>query len=119
MFAIGVDEMSWDDLDSANYSWPKVDEAREYRNQVRARVNELIDTLPIKLPITQQDPAWVILMGIEHERIHLETSSVIIRQLPLEDVSDHPDWAICPDVGPAPENSLINIAGGEVSLGRY
>ncbi|TCS43916.1 5-histidylcysteine sulfoxide synthase [Reinekea marinisedimentorum] len=118
MFAIGVDEMSWDDLDSANYSWPKVDEAREYRNQVRARVNELIDTLPIKLPITQQDPAWVILMGIEHERIHLETSSVIIRQLPLEDVSDHPDWAICPDVGTAPENSLINIAGGEVSLGR-
>ena len=118
MFAIGVDEMSWDDMDGTHYSWPTVSEAREYRAQVREKVNQLIDRMPVSLPITPQDPAWVILMGIEHERIHLETSSVIIRQLPLEDVSDHPDWAICPDVGPAPENSLVNIAGSNITLGR-
>lgn len=34
---------------------------------------------------------WIILMGIEHERIHLETSSVIIRRLPIEEVYQ-PEW---------------------------
>ena len=29
-------------------------------------------------------PAWSLAMGFEHERIHLETSSVLIRELPLE-----------------------------------
>jgi hypothetical protein len=27
---------------------------------------------------------WVILMGTEHEKIHLETSTVLIRQLPIK-----------------------------------
>lgn len=37
---------------------------------------------------------WVLLLGIEHERIHLETSAVIIRRVPLElinPVSEFPD----------------------------
>jgi hypothetical protein len=33
--------------------------------------------------INYSHPFWTILMGIEHEKIHLETSSVLIRQLPL------------------------------------
>ena len=35
MFAVGVDEMSWDDLDDAHYDWPTVSEVRAYRQQVR------------------------------------------------------------------------------------
>ena len=31
IFAVGVDEMSWDDLNQANYHWPSIDEVREYR----------------------------------------------------------------------------------------
>lgn len=118
MFAIGVDEMSWDDLNDAHYQWPSVEEVREYRQQVRAVVNAVIDTMALPLPITQACPAWVILMGIEHERIHLETSSVIIRQLPLEYVSPHPNWPECEDVGTADENSLIHVAGGSITLGK-
>ena len=37
MFAIGVDEMSWDDLNEAHYDWPSIPEVRAYRNQVRDR----------------------------------------------------------------------------------
>jgi hypothetical protein len=37
--------------------------------------------LPVPSPIGWDDALWTILMGIEHERIHLETSSVLIRQL--------------------------------------
>ena len=35
-------------------------------------------------------------MGFEHERIHLETSSVLIRQLPIHMVSKPPSWKYGP-----------------------
>ncbi|CCN73196.1 5-histidylcysteine sulfoxide synthase [Vibrio nigripulchritudo] len=118
MFAIGVDEMSWDDLDDAHYDWPAVDDVRSYRDEVKTLIESTIQSMELTLPITQDQPAWAILMGIEHERIHLETSSVIIRQLPLEDVSSHPVWASCTDTGSAPENSLVSVAGKHVTLGK-
>ncbi len=31
MFAVGVDEMTWDDLDEVNYDWPTVAEVMAYR----------------------------------------------------------------------------------------
>ncbi|MCG7586175.1 5-histidylcysteine sulfoxide synthase [Photobacterium sp. OFAV2-7] len=119
MFAIGVDEMSWDDLDENHYDWPSVSEVKTYRNEVSRLVNTVIDEMPVALPITQDDPGWVILMGIEHERIHLETSSVIIRQLPLCDVTPHPDWPACRDTGTAPSNQLLSVGGETMTLGKH
>jgi hypothetical protein len=77
MFAVGVDEMSWDDLDESHYDWPSVEAVQCYRDKVKARICAFIQSMQISLPITQQSPAWLVLMGVEHERIHLETSSVI------------------------------------------
>lgn len=31
LVAVGVDEMSWDDLNEAHYDWPTIPELREYR----------------------------------------------------------------------------------------
>ncbi len=119
MFAIGVDEMSWDDLSDDNYDWPPVAEVREYRRQVRQLVDGVIDRLDPRLPIAWDDhPAWAVLMGIEHERIHLETSSVLIRQLDKQWVRPDPQWPICPDHGNAPTNQLKPVPGGEVVLGK-
>nr|WP_086940998.1 5-histidylcysteine sulfoxide synthase [Thaumasiovibrio occultus] len=118
MFAIGVDEMSWDDLDERNYDWPSVESVRQYRRQVQDLVNQVIDTMPLELPISQSSPAWVILMGIEHERIHLETSSVIIRQLGLEWIAPSPAWPMCEQSASAPQNQLIAVAGSKVTLGK-
>ena len=118
MMAIGVDEMSWDDLNDAHYDWPTVDEVRVYRDKVRALVESLIDDLPLTLPIDWQSPFWIILMGIEHERIHLETSSVLIRQLPIDSVKPHPEWMHCTETGEAPENKLLDVSGGLVKQGR-
>ena len=42
MFAIGVDEMSWDDLNEKNYNWPSVDEVRSYRKTVQKTVAQLL-----------------------------------------------------------------------------
>ena len=118
MMAIGVDEMSWDDLDEKNYDWPDVEDVRQYRKKVRELVDKLIDDLPLTLPIQWEDPFWIILMGIEHERIHLETSSVLIRQLPIDSVSPHSAWPICTQSGTAPENQFVDVPGGLVQQGR-
>jgi 5-histidylcysteine sulfoxide synthase/putative 4-mercaptohistidine N1-methyltranferase len=118
MFAVGVDEMSWDDLDDANYDWPSVAEVMAYRKQVREAVVQLIRTAPLALPIDWCHPWWAIVMCIEHERIHLETSSVLIRQHALEYVRPHPAWQPCRHSGEAPQNQLLQIPAGEVHLGR-
>lgn len=118
IFAVGVDEMSWDDLDEANYEWPTVAEVKAYRQQVRAAVAEIIRSAPLTLPIDWENPWWAILMGIEHERIHLETSSVLIRQQRLDLVRPHSAWQPCRLNGAAPANSLVDIPAGEVRLGK-
>ena len=74
--------------------------------------------MPLHVPIRWDDPAWIILMGIEHERIHLETSSVLIRQLPITHVKPHPAWTACTETGPAPQNQLIDIPQSRVQLGK-
>jgi 5-histidylcysteine sulfoxide synthase len=118
MFAIGVDEMSWDDLDQQNYDWPSVTEVRNYRRKVRDFVAELIQSLPLTMPINWESPFWVIMMGIEHQRIHLETSSVIIRRLPIDQVQPLDEWVVCPESGKPPENSILPVSGGTVTLGK-
>lgn len=118
LFAVGVDEMSWDDLNEAHYDWPTVEAVQAYRNQVREAVSDLIQTMPLTLPITWDSPWWVVMMGIEHARIHLETSSVLIRQLPLDQVRPHPLWEICRVSGEPPVNSLLPLPGGAVKLGK-
>ena len=118
MFAIGVDEMSWDDLSEARYDWPAVDEVRAYRQQVRVAVDGVIRAKNLTLPIGWEHPWWIILMGIEHERIHLETSSVLIRQHQLKYLKPHPAWEPCRVTGTAPANALVDIPATVVRLGR-
>jgi len=122
MFAIGVDEMSWDDIDDTNYDWPSVAAVQDYRNQVRSLVNNLLETAPLALPITWENPWWIIAMGIEHEQIHLETSSVLIRQQKLELVKKHSDWVAWDEAGAtngeAPVNVVLEVPAGSVELGK-
>ena len=118
IFAIGVDEMSWDDLDEKHYQWPAVSEVRDYRDKAKEVILSVIDSANLKLPVHWEDPFWIIMMGIEHERIHLETSSVLIRQLPLDEVVPGRFGPICPIVGEAPSNQLLAVPGAEVKMGK-
>ena len=118
IFAIGVDEMSWDDLNEKHYNWPSVDAVREYRDKAKEVVLKVIDEVPLSMPVTWRDPFWIILMGIEHERIHLETSSVLIRQLPLNEVVSGRFGKICDTTGEAPENDMIPVSGSVVVMGK-
>jgi len=118
IFAVGVDEMSWDDLNEKHYEWPTLEETQNYRDKVYVVVNDVIDTLPLELPLTQESPWWVIMMGIEHENIHLETSSVLIRQLPFEYVKEDIQWEECNDYRHVPTNALLAVSAGIVTLGK-
>ena len=119
ILAVGVDEMSWDDLNENNYDWPTPAEVKAHRDATREVVDQFIRTCDFSLPIDWNSPMWIVLMGIEHERIHLETSSILIRELPLDQVKTHPVWGnICHDTGEAPTNELISVSGGKVELGK-
>jgi 5-histidylcysteine sulfoxide synthase/putative 4-mercaptohistidine N1-methyltranferase len=116
--AVGVDEMSWDDLNSAHYDWPTVDEIRVYRQQVFNVVDRIIDTMSLVLPIKQNSLAWIILMGCEHERIHIETSSVIMRMLPLAVLTSNEQWPTCLQTDSPPTNVLVPVKGSVINFGK-
>ncbi len=118
IFAVGVDEMSWDDLNDQHYAWPSLKDTRAYRDSVRELVNDLIDTLPMTLPIDWDSPFWAILMGCEHERIHIETSSVLIRQLDIKLVKPIPGWDIYTKDSNIVKNELLLVKGRKITLGK-
>ena len=132
LFETGVDEMAWDDLSKNELKWPSVREVTEYRRTVYGIVRRLIETHPCfeALPIDQQSPAWALMLGMEHERIHLELSSVLVRELPLRLVRRPEVWApyhasagSLSSEAPTPSldfprNEMISIPSGSVVLGK-
>ena len=119
ILAVGVDEMSWDDLNDDNYNWPTPAEVKQHRVRTREIVDRFIRECDFSMPIDWTNPMWIVLMGIEHERIHLETSSILIRELPLEMVQPHAVWGeICREHGNAPTNELLPVSGGQIEMGK-
>jgi 5-histidylcysteine sulfoxide synthase/putative 4-mercaptohistidine N1-methyltranferase len=134
LFETGVDEMRWDDMSKNEMLWPSIQEVHAYRQQVYRTVRGVIEThpdlAPGHAPITPQHPLWALFMGFEHERIHLETSSVLIRELPLPFVQRPAAW---PKLHPSadrvaefppchgydyPANALIAVPGQPVAMGK-
>ncbi len=118
IFAIGVDEMAWDDLENKNYNWPKLEDVQEYRQKVKERVLRFIDETPLKLPISWKNPYWIVLMGCEHERIHIETSSVLHRQMPLEFIRQNERFKPQRSDKKIVKNELVSIPSTQVRLGK-
>jgi hypothetical protein len=45
-------------------------------------IRQLLETHPcLDKPGMWSNQAWAVFMGFEHERIHIETSSVLIREV--------------------------------------
>jgi len=103
---------------------------------VRQKVTEVLDENPITGAIEWDSLHWIILMGIEHEKIHLETSAVIIAQVPIElikkkhnfhfptyfdgkrNLSDQTPIPVQWNVADVENNSLVTIRGGTVHMGK-
>ncbi|HWU42367.1 MAG TPA: 5-histidylcysteine sulfoxide synthase, partial [Bdellovibrio sp.] len=94
----GVDEMSWDDMSKNEMQWPHIQLIHEYRKKIYKFIVDLIQTHPdLDFHATRNlgpsSPLWALFMGFEHEKIHFETSSVLIRELPIELVETPKYWA--------------------------
>lgn len=119
-FEIGVDPETPQELDAAiaNIKWPDVGEVWQYRHKVYEIILTAIKTISLNLPIQQHHPLWALMMGIEHQRIHFETSSMLIRQLPVECLKRPQGWQYAPTNGKIFNNEMIEISGGVVALGK-
>eukprot|EP01062_Namystynia_karyoxenos_P015652 TRINITY_DN1568_c0_g1_i1.p1 TRINITY_DN1568_c0_g1~~TRINITY_DN1568_c0_g1_i1.p1 ORF type:complete len:1371 (+),score=475.37 TRINITY_DN1568_c0_g1_i1:150-4262(+) len=133
--AVGVDEMSWDDCDPGNYPWGHlqtesekaayVEMVTEYRRKMRKLMVDMImdPKHELTLPIDPHSSFfWIVMMGIEHERIHVETSSVIMARIPVHMLRKSPKFPPCPfyraDRSAVPQNRLVPVPGGTVEMGR-
>jgi 5-histidylcysteine sulfoxide synthase/putative 4-mercaptohistidine N1-methyltranferase len=114
LFETGVDEMSWDDLSKNEMEWPNLIESHAYRTQVYQILSNIIDShTDLNMghaPITMDHPLWALFMGLEHERIHLETSSVLMRELPIAFVNPAPEF-------PALHPSVKNLSNASPRAG--
>jgi 5-histidylcysteine sulfoxide synthase len=122
----GVDEMSWDDMSKNEMEWPSVACVHAYRKQVYNIVLRLLQTHPDldfvgERRVWQDSPWWALWMGMEHEKIHFETSSVLIRELPIEYLEEPEFWPrlVVPEQSAERIENLWQPAlGGEVILGK-
>lgn len=139
IFEVGVDEMLWDDMHKNDMVWPTVSEVYEYRKDVYDTVVNVIMNHPSLdsddgkgVLVNQEHPMWALFMGFEHERIHLETSSVLFRETPIELVQRPKNWpGLHPSVYEStskrshpvegddfPGNEMIPVDGKDVVLGK-
>lgn len=117
LFARGVDPSTPAELDSPQ-RWPTLARVRAYRRQIYEVVSNLIATMPIDRPVSPQHPQWSLWMGLEHDRIHLETSSMLLRQLPVSALQPPDGWRLAPQLEDAPSIRFVEIPGCETRLGR-
>ncbi len=125
----GVDEMSWDDMAKNEMEWPSVSDVKNYREKIYDIVVRVIQTHPdldlaarqkSKIKLNLDHPLWSLFMGFEHEKIHFETSSVLMRELPIELIETPKYW---PPISSANKNNevsnqWINIKGEKISYGK-
>ena len=120
LFEIGVDPEKPEEIASIfdNLRQVKVVDVWAYRQQVYDRVSEFINNLAIALPISPAHPLWALMMAIEHQYIHIETSSMLIRQLPVDKLQRPEGWQYAPANGYTKPNEMIEITGGTVRFGK-
>lgn len=118
LFAVGVDPDLPEHL-VKTLTWPSMTEVSNYRKTIYNIVHEVIDHVDLSNSrISQEDPVWSILMGMEHDRIHFETSSVLIRQLDVDLVECPESWQYAPSLGHPTQNEWISMKGGSIHIGK-
>ena len=125
----GVDEMSWDDMSKNESVWPTLERVHAYRRTVYGLVRDFILAAPSAAPPIGMGghPGWALAMSFEHERIHIETSSVLMRELPARLLERPSQWpAVHPAAragAPPREEPLaaarfVAVPGGAATLGK-
>ena len=120
LFEMGVDpsdEAELDDNIKAS-NWPDVDRVWHYREQAKETVANFIHSCDCDRPITPTHPLWALVMGMEHNRIHFETSSMLLRQFSVDRLQRPEGWEYATSDGKIPDNNMVEVSGGAVHLGK-
>lgn len=117
LLAVGVDPSRPEELEG-QWGWPSEDAVRDYRRHVYDVMTDFLDSWRPQMPIREGDPEWAILMGVEHDRIHLETSSVLFRQLSVDHLRRPVGWQTAPTDTPPPAMRWLTVPPTQVRLGR-
>lgn len=117
IFAKGVDPSLEKGIENKEI-WPSVEEVRNYRSIVYNTVINVIKGLEFPEHITSEHPIWNIHMGIEHDYIHFETSSVLFRLLDEKYLEKPENWNYAPTNGYIEEFKLEEFEGGKVTIGK-
>ncbi|MGK7946573.1 MAG: 5-histidylcysteine sulfoxide synthase [Microcystaceae cyanobacterium] len=120
LFEIGVDPETPEELNEAiqKINWPSIDQVWQYREKIYHLISQIITNLTIDFPIEQAHPIWALMMSIEHQRIHIDTSSMLIRQLPSAQVKRPLNWHYAPTDNHKVRSKMIEVEGGTVILGK-
>ncbi len=116
ILAVGVDPAAPGDLDLST-RYPSAARMRVFRSDALDVVLDAVSRCDISRA-GWNDPTWSLLMGLEHDLIHFETSSVLIRQLPIHRVAPPMHWTLAATSGITPDNPEINLDGGPITLGK-
>lgn len=117
LYAVGVDPDSADELENGQL-WASLADLDNYRNAVFETVLEVIEKFSEGSQINQKSPWWALIMAFEHERIHFETSSVLIKQLPAELLNRPANWNYAPTFGKPQQTKLVEAKGGSFIIGK-
>lgn len=131
IFETGVDEMTWDvSTKENNINWPSLKAVKSYRKEVYNLVTDVINKSEelFAKKISEKNPLWSLLMSFEHERIHLETSSALIREMDIDYVRKPKVFAQLSHLQQAnqfpvakidhPKNQLVSIKEQIVDIGK-
>lgn len=106
---------------SARQDWPDLTQLKAYRQQVYDKVSRVIETATFDAPISDKHPLWALMMAIEHECIHFQTSIPLIRRVPVERLSSPEGWGFGRELEndrASVEPEWVSCAGGHVKYGR-
>lgn len=105
-------------------AWPSVNEVNRYRREVFELVSNLIGTHPGLADghssVLADHPLWALFMAMEHERIHFETSSVIIREMPLDLMQRPAAWPAFPATQHEHLglDAMMPVPAAEITIGK-
>ena len=117
LFAFGIDPAEGSAPSDRPSDWPTVAEVMDYNRRVRRTVDDVLTKVPEQFAH----------IAVEHRLMHAETFAYMLHNLPLENkvveqavgqVPDLPSGSGWAGQGPAPQNLMIEIPSGTVTLGR-
>jgi ergothioneine biosynthesis protein EgtB len=93
LFAFGIDPVDGGLPTDEPADWPSLDEVRAYRDGVRADIDAHFDPIRIAAEALSSDepPAKLLEVAIEHRLMHAETLAYMLHQLPVDRKIAPPD----------------------------